>query len=209
MRISSIKKVMNHIRKLDKFIAGIEGWIVISILGLLTLFSALDVAMGVFGSGLGWINRFFGYAMLWLALSGASLATHEQRHINIDIFSRILPLKAKQAILFIIHLLGVWICFVFAREAFEYILEVESPAGEKLFSVGFDIYNWMLYVVIPAAFMMMTLRFFIAALNDFLFLAGIGGEPPKEVEPISESFKDDIERIAVTKEHWRTWEDKK
>lgn len=180
---------MKIIRKIDEFIARFEGWMIVIILGALTLFSALDVFLGLFGSGLSWINRFFGYSMLWLAFIGASVATHEGQQINIDIFSRVIPKQAKQYVFMVIHLVGAWISFVFAREAFGYITQIEMGSSEVLFSIGFDVETWILYTIMPISFLGISLRYVLAALNNFLYVTGMGGEAEIEFVPMSESFE--------------------
>ena len=51
---------------------------------------------------------------MWLAFLGASLATHYHKHINIDLLTRLAPLKAK----YTMHMLAGIYLFHFYVDAF-------------------------------------------------------------------------------------------
>lgn len=57
----------------------------------------------------GWIDDFLQLGTVWVAFLGASLATHADKHIAIDVLSKIFPPRARTAVS---GLTGVFVAFV-------------------------------------------------------------------------------------------------
>lgn len=64
---------------------------------------------------MGWADPFMEKATLWLAMLGASLATHYDKHIGIDILSRIAKPKARAAMRGTVSVFAGITSFYFAR----------------------------------------------------------------------------------------------
>jgi len=69
---------------------------------------------------------------LWLAFLGASLATHNEKHIAIDVLSRISPKRAQSLLAVIVGLFSAVTCFYLARVFF---LAVMNNAGDIPFDM--------------------------------------------------------------------------
>ena len=64
---------------------------------------------------MGWADPFMEKATLWLAMLGASLATHYDKHIGIDILSRLAKPKARAAMRGVVSIFAGLTSFYFAR----------------------------------------------------------------------------------------------
>jgi TRAP-type C4-dicarboxylate transport system permease small subunit len=175
---------MKTLLRLEKAIARAEGFVLIALLGALMILAFTDVFMGrFFDTGIEWINRFFGYSMITLGLLGGSLATREERHINIDLFGRFLPPRPKAAMYIVLNLIAAWVCYLFTRESWHYIFNVERAGSDALVTYGGGtlVGVWVLYLILPAAFGMMTVRFFGLGVRSVLIAGGL--RPPPEPPP--------------------------
>ena len=102
-------KVISFLKTFDGFLERIEKFVLISILSFVIGLSFLQVILrNFFGSGFIWGDVFLRQMVLWIGLIGASIATKENRHINIDIVSRIIFSKAKFVINIFINIISSW-----------------------------------------------------------------------------------------------------
>jgi len=65
-----------------------------------------------------WIDDFLQKGTLWLAFLGASLATHKDQHIGIDVLHRVLPGRARFGIKSLVTLASSVTCFFLGRVFF-------------------------------------------------------------------------------------------
>ena len=115
-----------RLRKLDKGLARGEAAVAMAVLLTLVAVAAAqsllrniadqDVAWANDALlGMGWADPFMEKATLWLAMLGASLATHYDKHIAIDILSRVAKPKARAAMRGTVSLFAGLTSFYFAR----------------------------------------------------------------------------------------------
>lgn len=119
------------------------------------------VYRNVSGGGIAWIDPLLRMLVLWVALSGAVIASRTDNHIRIDFFARYITGKYYIYIKRIVHAYCVFICAViawysvsFVRMDYEY--ETEAFAG---------IPAWITELIIPVAFGLMAFRYFLLFLS--------------------------------------------
>lgn len=97
---------MELLKKFDRGLARVEGWITVGVLLMMVLmagFQALVRNLTRFDVGwanemltdMEWADSTLRKGTMWLAFLGASLATYARKHIGIDILLRIAPARAK------------------------------------------------------------------------------------------------------------------
>lgn len=102
--------MIEQLRRMDRAWARGEGWLTVVVLILMVLVAGFaagvrnltrfDVAWAnEMLTEMDWADSLLRKGTLWLAFLGASLATHSQKHINIDILLRLAPPKAKYSML--------------------------------------------------------------------------------------------------------------
>ena len=156
---------MRIIEKLNSWIERAETIVLVSVLGIMVIFAFLQVVLrNIFHEGILWGDIFLRHLVLWVGFLGASLATREQKHINIDIFSRFMSDKGKLVIRFITNLFSVFICYLLADASWTFVQD-EQMMGTVIFA---DIPAWYFQTILPIGFFLMSFRFLTLALGNIV-----------------------------------------
>ncbi len=165
---------MNLLKSIDNLLARMEGWLMVGMLWLMVLLTFVQVALrSLYAYGhFYWANALLGYMdgsgpfvsllVLWLTFLGASLLTRDGKHIQIDIFSGLLPkrwLPAREALLAWVSL---FICAVMLKVCIDYI-RMEMAFGGTM---PFHIPIWLAQMILPAGFALLCFRFLVRALRE-------------------------------------------
>lgn len=154
-----------YITSINNLIAKIESVLLIIILFSMILLAFLQVILrNFFSTSIFWGDTLLRHLVLWIAFIGASLATKENRHINIDVLSRMLSKPAKRAAAIIVNLFAASVCFFLMKASITF-LKYEKESGSTLFA---DIPVWVFQIIIAFGFGLMMLRFFIHALENVI-----------------------------------------
>ena len=81
---------------------------------------------------LSWGDSFMQKSTLWLAFLGASLATHNEKHIAIDVLARISPKRAQALLAVVVGAFASITCFFLARVFFQAVM---NNAGDVPFTM--------------------------------------------------------------------------
>jgi TRAP-type C4-dicarboxylate transport system permease small subunit len=166
---------MRVIEKLNSWLEKAETITLVSVLGIMVIFAFLQVVLrNIFHEGILWGDIFLRHLVLWVGFLGASLATREQKHINIDIFSRFVSDKGKSIIRFITNLFSVFICYLLADASWTFVQD-EQLMGTVIFA---DVPVWYFQIIIPIGFFVMSFRFLVLSLDNIsnLIRAKKGGD---------------------------------
>jgi TRAP-type C4-dicarboxylate transport system permease small subunit len=144
------------------FLGRVEVAVIGLLLGALIVFGCLQIFLrNVFHSGIIWADPLMRHIVLWLGCLGGATATARIRHISIDIFSRFLPGPLQAFRDRIIYLATALVSSVLGMAALRLVAQ-EKEFGEQAF-LNVDV--WVLQIVIPFAFFLITYR---SLLNAFL-----------------------------------------
>lgn len=139
-----------------------ENVLVIIILTLMIAMAFLQVILrNFFSTSIMWGDIFLRHLVLWIGFLGASLATREGKHINIDVLSRLLPTRFKRISGIVVNLFSSVVCFFLMRASIGFII-MEKESGTTLLS---GIPTWTAQIIIAIGFGIMMFRFFIHALD--------------------------------------------
>ncbi len=155
---------MKFLNFIDEIISKIETALVIILLSLMVIIGFVQVLLrNLFQTGFLWADPLLRYAVLWIAFIGASIATYEDRHINIDVLTRLLSPKLKRLISVITNAFALIICVILLNASIDFIkMEIVYPI-----EIFLGIKNWMLEIIIPIGFGLMSLRFLFRILKIF------------------------------------------
>ena len=147
---------MKHWDRLDNIISRVENVLIVFLLSLMMIIAFLQIVLrNLFATGFSWADVLVRYLVLWVAFIGASLATREGMHINIDVFSRWISGKSKIYLKAICELCSLIICALLAYAAVKFI-HFEAQMGGTTF---FGLPVWLPQLIIPITFGLMTFRF--------------------------------------------------
>lgn len=148
--------VLTFIRKLDAILAVM----CLSAMILVVLYQI--VARNLFHTGMEGADVFVRHMVLWVVFFGASIATREDRHINIDLLPRFLSSKRERLAGLLVSVFSVGVAGVLSYASFEFVrLEMES--GITLMPLGVPI--WVAESIIPIGYATIAFHF---AVNGFV-----------------------------------------
>jgi len=153
--------VLTWLERLDALLARIEGWAVTALVSGMVVLAVAQIAMrNLVSSSIPAADTLLRHAVLWVGFLGAALAAHEDRHIHIDIGMRILPAWLRPPLEALLNLVSAVVCLLLAKAAWTFLLlDLESRA-----TLARGIPTWILQLILPVAFLLLALHFFVKAL---------------------------------------------
>jgi TRAP-type C4-dicarboxylate transport system permease small subunit len=138
-----------------------DALLVVLLTALVGLSTAQILLRNLFETGLAWADPLLRLLVLWLCLAGALAATRANKHIRIDVVSRLLPPRVAGLLDRITALFTAGVCALVAWEGarlvwFEYQDGTALAAG---------IPAWVAELVIPVGFALIALRFALHGLG--------------------------------------------
>jgi TRAP-type C4-dicarboxylate transport system permease small subunit len=141
-----------------------EDSILVLLLTLMIGLSAVQIVLrNLFEAGIIWGDVLVRVLVLWIGLLGAMIATRQDKHISIDLVARYLPEGFKGPVKAIVELLAAVICAVAAHYSFNFVRNEFYDGGLAFGQVPV----WVCEAIIPVAFAVIALRFFIMSLVKF------------------------------------------
>jgi TRAP-type C4-dicarboxylate transport system permease small subunit len=132
-----------------------DGLMLLLLLGMILL-ACLQIFMrNAFSIGWLWADPVLRVLLLWLALLGAMVASRDDKHISIDIFSRWLPSSLQALSKIISSLFAAVICGIAAYYAGWFVLDEYQYSTADIGGLRI----WLFESLMPLAFAMMCLRF--------------------------------------------------
>lgn len=160
---------MSVLNRINQWIAKTETFVLVLIVLLMVFLAALQIFLRkFFNYGILWGDIFLRHLVLWVSFIGASLATKENRHINMDVLGRLLKGKWKDAGQLVIHLFSFFITILLTNASLNFI-QSEIEFGSIAFN---NVPSWYFEIIIPIGFALMALRFLFNALISFRTLLG-------------------------------------
>ena len=154
--------------RMDEMIARVEQTLVVSFLGFIIFIAFLQIILrNFFSTGLDWGDSLLRNLVLWIGFIGATLATKEGKHINIDVISKWLPSMGKNVVTLITHLFSFLVCCALTYATLKFIRN-EIQMGQKTF---LNIPVWIPEMILPVTFGLMSFRF---GLRSFKNLSEMG-----------------------------------
>ncbi len=155
------------IRKIDASIFAVENALIVLLLGVMVAMAFLQVVLrNFFDTGILWGDIFLRHLVLWVGFIGASIATREEKHINIDILSRVVKPSWQTSIYVGVYLVTLLICAVLAKAGYVFLMD-EKMAGTVLFK---NIPAWYFELIIPVGFALIGFRFLLKILEKLFHM---------------------------------------
>ncbi len=151
------------INRVQKILNRLEDSILIGLLLVMIGMAVLQIFLrNLFGTGIVWGDVLVRVLVLWIGLLGAMVASREGNHISIDLISRYLPERAKNAVSCIVDLFTAFICVTVAYYSLRFVL-MEFEDGGMIFD---QVPVWICEAIIPFALFVIALRYFILSFNN-------------------------------------------
>lgn len=156
---------MKFINKFNDWISHIEDWILVTMVLFMVLLAFLQVILrNFFDFGIIWGDILLRHLVLWVGFIGASLATKNNKHINIDVFLRLHKGLSEKIINLIINLVASFVAAYLAIAAWRFVMD-EKEFATIIFN---EIPAWPFQTIIPFGFALMSIRFIISGINTLI-----------------------------------------
>ena len=138
-----------------------DALLVILLSAMIFLASTQILLRNFFDLGFVWADPLLRVMVLWLGLIGATVATRNNKHIRIDLLSRLFKRNTHRLIQFFVGQISAWVCLVIAWYGAGWI-RLDYLDGV----VGFaGIPAWTLEIIVPFSFALIGLRYFFLSLT--------------------------------------------
>lgn len=135
-----------------------EDWFLITMLGIMVVLAITQIFYrNVFGEGIVWIDPFLRILVLWVAISGAVVATRTNNHIRIDFFTRYFSRKICRRVQRLAYAFSVGVCGLISWHAARFV-QMDYEYQTIAFA---NVPAWMTEAIIPAGFFLMAIRYLI------------------------------------------------
>ena len=140
----------------------VEDWLLISMLAVMVVLAVTQIVYrNVFGGGVVWIDPLLRMLVLWVALSGAVIASRTDNHIRIDFFAKYITGRYYFYIKRIVHAYCVVICALISWYSINFV-RMDYEFGTEAFA---GMPTWVTQLIIPVAFGLMAFRYFLLFLS--------------------------------------------
>jgi TRAP-type C4-dicarboxylate transport system permease small subunit len=154
------------IQRLEDLIKKFEAFFLFLITSFVLVVTFLQVILrNFFHSGITWGDDISRHLVFWIAMFGASLATSDGRHINVEILPRFLSDRWKYLNRVMLEAVAVVICAFLFYYSTNFV-KFEREAQEALVSLNIQI--WVIALAFPIGFGVITLKFLIRFLRALL-----------------------------------------
>jgi TRAP-type C4-dicarboxylate transport system permease small subunit len=196
------------ITKLDRLLAKTEEVVLALLLVGMVLLAALQVLLrNIWDTGIDWADISLQNATLLLGLLGAAIATSEGRHLNIDIFSRVLKGRSRTLLKVVIGLFCTISCILLARGGWstyrlnyaQWVGNIPAgwTAGQNLKAQFFEgnIPQWLTQATLPMGFGLIGFHFLLRLVRDVrTLITGQEWEAKLEVVTEGDEVLEEMER---------------
>jgi TRAP-type C4-dicarboxylate transport system permease small subunit len=151
------------LQKLEDVVKKIEASFLFLITSFVLVITFLQVILrNFFHKGITWGDDISRHLVFWIAMFGASLATSDGRHINVELLPRFFSDRWK----YLNKLLIEAVATVLSGLLFYYsvkFVNFEKEAQESLLNLGLPV--WLIALAFPIGFGLISLKFFLRFLR--------------------------------------------
>ena len=142
----------------------VEDALLAILLSVMIVLAATQILLrNFFDSGFVWADPLLRVLVLWLGLIGATVATRDNKHIRIDLVSRLFERNLHRLIQSVIGQISAWTCLLIAAYGMSWIrLDYEDGLTAFL-----GIPAWMLEIIVPLSFALIGLRYLVMSICWF------------------------------------------
>ena len=156
------------LQRLERVGRGAEDTVLVLILTCMILLAAGQIVLrNFFGIGFIWTDEALRMMVLWLAVAGAVAASRNDKHINIAVFDRFLSARASSLKDLVVHAFTALICSVVAWHGLQFVRSSHEFGDVLLGAVP----AWLLQLVLPVGFGLITWRYALFVVRDLRQLA--------------------------------------
>lgn len=145
-------------RAIVKTVHRLEDVLLVVLLSSMIVLASTQILLRIlFDYGLLWADPMLRVMVLWLGLTGATVASRHNKHIHIDVLTRFFSKNLYLLVQTLVGQFTAWICIIVAWNGARW---VQMDYADNMTSLG-GIPSWMLEIIIPISFAIIGIRYFI------------------------------------------------
>jgi len=152
---NNAESLLVHILKLIHKIE--DGILAVLLIVMLLLASSQIFLRNFLDIGFAWADPLLRIMVLWLGLLGALAASRDNKHITIDVLTRMMSPRARHATRIFTSLFTAIVTGIIAYHSVRFVV-IEYQAGNIALS---GIPAWQFEIILPIAFALISLRYVI------------------------------------------------
>ncbi len=156
-----------------------DGVLVVLLLTMILMAVVQIVLRNLFDAGLLWGDVLVRVLVLWIGMVGAMAAGRKGDHINIDVVTRFLPARVREAAGGVVALATSFICGAAAWYSLRFV-RMEMAYGGIAFA---GVPAWVCEAILPFAFAVMAVRYLLLSLLRFRAVPGAAASPSPAPPP--------------------------
>lgn len=154
------EKLAGRLRKAADRWGRIEQALLAVLVSGMVLLSALQIILrNFFHGGILWAEPILGASLLWITMLGALAATGRVKHITVDLVAHLLPPRPRRAVLAVTSLFAAAVCGFLVPASIRFVV-LQKEMGVMATAA---IPQWVLYLVVPVCFALLSFRFALQA----------------------------------------------
>ncbi len=144
--------------RLLRVVHRVEDWLLTIMLTSMIVLAAGQILLrNLFETGFAWADPMLRLLVLWVGLIGALSASRTDKHISIDVFSRVLSSRARAGVQSVTALFTAGVSGIIAYHAVRFVaMDYESGITGVA-----GLPAWILELIIPVGFGFIALRYLI------------------------------------------------
>ena len=154
-----------YMGKLDKFISGLEEGVNGTLLVASTVLLFVNIILRYFfKASTTWAEEAIRYAIIWVTFFGGSICARNRMHLGIDIFIQMAPFAVGKVLKGTAQLISAFFTGMltyYSWQLTQLIIQTAQKSPAMLMPM------WIVYIAMPLGSAMMTIRFLVAAYQDF------------------------------------------
>ncbi len=148
----------------DRGLARAETAALVAVVALLLAIAFVQVVLKLFGSGVQWLEMLGRWLVLWVGFLGGAVASHQGRHITIDVVSRLVRGTARRVLGVVIAVAAALMAVILFRVSVTYLAQKATDGSVAFSVVGTDIPEWWMALVVPVGLGLMVWHFAVQAI---------------------------------------------
>lgn len=155
---------MKVLLSVERYLARAETIVLVAVVSTLLLVAVVQVVLKLFGAGVPWLEMFGRWLVLWVGFLGGAVASHQGRHITIDVVSRFARGTARRVLRVLVSVSAAIVCLVLLKTSLAYLGGKVSDGSVAFSIAGNDVPEWWMASVVPVGLILMTWHFAVQAI---------------------------------------------
>jgi C4-dicarboxylate transporter, DctQ subunit len=150
----------NFLKQTEIKISKFENWALLVGILIMLVFGATQVLLrNIINSGIDGVDPLVRCMVLWIGFIGASLATRQGKHINMDMISKVITNKKLLTLrTFFINSISLILSSILLYASVHYTFQEAENNMEAFWGVP----TWVIFIIVPISTCAMTVRIFIS-----------------------------------------------